>query len=156
MSQPQLERNAQMAQQLAMGASQSEIANRYGIHQTRVSQIASTALARAIIDRVQQQVIDSMAEPAAQNMIATIGYRKGLAGEDANIDLIKERNKYSAKVLESIGALASHTQAQIVTNIYQQHNEIHLSDTDKVALAHLGLDVIEGELVSTDIPLNQD
>jgi hypothetical protein len=132
MSIAQIERNTQIAQAVAMGIPQAKIAATHDIDQSRVSQIANTNESKALIESVRAQVVTRCAQNAVDNMVGFI----------QSTDPTDKPFKYKAseKVLESIGALASHTQAAMVLNIYQQNNEIHLDQAASTALDHLGID----------------
>jgi len=135
MSYPQTERNAQIIKAVAECIPQDKIAAINGITQQRVSAIANTNESRALIESVRSQVVTRCAQDAVNNMVSFI--------QSTNPDDKPYKYRASEKVLESIGALASHTQAAMVMNIYQQNNEIHLDQAASTAMDHLGINKVD-------------
>lgn len=123
------EKEIVIAAHTAAGLSQTEIAQITGVSQSTVSNVTRKDEIRALIEDIRERVISECAEQAKEN-IREIIYSKDK--EDKFLKL-----KYSAKVLESIGALASHTQGVIVNNIYAESNQYCLSEAAAAAMKHL-------------------
>ncbi|MGD0821020.1 MAG: hypothetical protein ABSA71_09780 [Desulfomonilia bacterium] len=122
-----------VAEMIASGESQLAISRATGISQPTISRLVNNnETVKALIESIRERAITECAETSFQNI-------KGIISSTEKED--KElRLKYSAKMLESIGVLPSHTQAAITLNVFQQNNDIHLDQAADLALKHLGID----------------
>jgi hypothetical protein len=129
------ERNRDIAVKVASGCSQTQVAQEYGISQQRVDQITRKPDIKVLIETIRERTIVDCAEQALVNIKEIINSKEK---DDRPLKL-----KYSAKILESIGALASYTQSIFVQNIYQQNNDVYLEQAAELAFKHLGIDSIK-------------
>jgi len=110
------EKEAQIVTLRATGSSQVEIAEQVGCAQSSVSTVTRREEIRKLIEKVREDFILELSEQAKDN-IKEILYSKDK--EDKPL-----RYKYSARVLEALGALPSHSTAIVVqqAQIEQDNN----------------------------------
>lgn len=132
--------DVQIAELRATGSTLQDIATIQSVHVSTISRRARKEEVKNLIESLQTQFVAFAAAKATQNIIDIVH------NESQEIEFVREKNKYSAEILRSIGLLPSHTQSAIVLNLSQTNNEIHLEGAAKQALAHLGvIDVVPEE-----------
>lgn len=123
----------QIAELRAKGVSYPQIEEITGIPKSTANDIVrKKSEVKALIESLQTQFIQHAAAKATQNIIDIVH------NDSTEIDIIKEKNKYSAEILRAIGMLPSHTQSLIINQLNQVNNEIHLEGAAARALQHLG------------------
>lgn len=133
-----VDKKMDIAAQLAAGVPQRVIAAQYGTIQPTISKIANKDEVRALVEQLREELITECGAKAKENI------REFIHSTDP--DDKDYKFKASVKVMESIGALASHTQAVTINNLYAQHNDIHLSEASRAAMAHLS----PGDIIDVD------
>jgi DNA-binding XRE family transcriptional regulator len=132
-----IDKQIEIAQKAVSGMSQLDIAKQYNVDRSTISRTIAKDDIRALVEQLRQDLITECGQKAKENIV---GYIHSTDPDDKEY-----KYKASIKVMESIGALASHTQAVTINQLYQDNRSVHLSDASRAALDNLQAHVIEAD-----------
>jgi len=140
------------------GTPQKDIADKVGLTPGRISQIASKAELRAIIEECRSKVFKQAGLQSADNMIDVITCNPEYEEEDKEGNVKRKidyqlrglKYKYSAKLLETMGVFPSHGESIVINQVFNQQNTVVINEASRDALKYLGIDLIEAESCESD------
>jgi predicted transcriptional regulator len=114
----------QVVKELATGRSQAQIAKEVGISASQVCRFANRENIKPFIEKEQMRLLEVVPD-AVENVKELVKEMKDIPKSDT-----KRRElsyKASTDVLKAVGLMPTPIQSQVITNIYNQQNNVFIS-----------------------------
>lgn len=147
-----------IAAERANGETMQKIANKNGCDVSTISRKLQKPEIKALVERVQSQVVEETAQTVADNLIHLIRNYKSQSCESKASEIEKAHGfKATERIAEAIGILPSHTPSIIINRLNQQNVSISADVLDILAgkreaiqLPDLGLDSHDAQIIDDD------
>ena len=143
----------QLAEQRAEGLPLHEIARQNGFHESTASRKLQKPEIKALVERIQAELIKTSIPQAAENIRHAVEQYKPQAALPTNqrdSQLREHGFKASQRLLESVGILPSHTPSVLIQQIFNQNDPQigqELGQLKEFLLSRYGPDDHNGDLV---------